>query len=211
MTMTSSPDLRGLPMIGWPLGSIDFADATRRAREVIVPTVRLVLEMASPRGRCNRHGFLHIALAFLALQAAVAGLFWVCGTEMSREMSLALNAPLFWIGTTICIKRLHDTGRRGWWLPAAFGVWLMVALIVTTVVSMALPSEAMDDGQPAYLAVIVAITLPAFAALIWLHTAASAPHANRFGPIPKGFGLSLPMASRRSRPARTYYADAVLA
>jgi uncharacterized membrane protein YhaH (DUF805 family) len=209
--MLNSPDLRGLPMIGWPVGTIDFADAISRGRAAALPGLRLILEMASPRGRCNRQGFLHIAVAFLALQTAVAGLFWVLGCDVSREASLALNAPLFWIGTTICIKRLHDTGRRGWWLLAAVVIWLMVSMTVSTVVAMVLPSEAMDDGQPAYLAVIAAITVPAFAALIWLHTASSAPDTNRFGPVPKGFGLSKPMAARRSRLARTYYADAVLA
>jgi uncharacterized membrane protein YhaH (DUF805 family) len=212
MTTFNSPDLRNLSMLGWPVASVDMIDGLNRARTGVKRALRLVVEMASPRGRCNRQGFLHIALAFLALQTIVAGLFWLFGHEMTREISLALNAPLFWIGTTICIKRLHDTGRRGWWLPAAFIVWLMAAMIVSTVVTMVLPSEAMDDGQPAYLAVIAAITLPAFAALIWLHTASSELHANRFGPVPKGFGLSLPVAVRcSSRQARAYYADAVLA
>ncbi len=211
MTMINSPDLRSIPMIGWPVGSLDFADISSRARATVLPALRLVSEMASPRGRCNRQAFLHIALGFLALQGVVASLFWLFGTEMSRESSLALNAPLLWIGTTVCVKRLHDTGRRGWWLPAAFAVWLLVAMVVSTVAAIVLPAEAMDDGQPAYLAVIVAITLPAFAALSWLHTVSSAPQSNRFGPVPTGFGLSRPLAARRSRQARTYYADAVLA
>ena len=95
-------------------------------------------------------------------------------------------------------------------------MWIVAALFVTTVISMLLPPEAMDAGQPAYFAVLIGITIPAFAALIWLHTAPSAPASNAFGPPPSGFGLSLPdscksSVTRRARHEQIYYVNGVMA
>ena len=177
----------------------------------IASVTELLSHMVDPRGRCNRKAFLHIALAFLALQTGVAALFWLIDVEMSRTVAYLLNAPIFWLGTSVCIKRLHDVGRRGWWLPAAFAIWFVGAFLISMVVSLVLGAEALVEGQLAFLAVFAAITLPAFGALIWLHTAPSIPHGNRFGPVPTGAGLSMPVSNRHARQTRTFYAAGVLA
>ncbi len=203
MTMLDSPDFSA--------PRYDFAETRARAVKATKHGAAAVMLLADPRGRCNRQAFLYIALAFLALQTGVACLLWLLDLEVTRSASLAMNAPVLWIGTTICIKRLHDVGRRGWWLPGAFVLWVVVALIVTTIISMLLPPEAMEAGQPIFFAVLIGITLPAFAALIWLHTAPSAPSLNAFGPVPVGFGISMPAKSRRTRPVHVYYADGVMA
>ena len=155
-------------------------------------TLPLLREIADPRGRCNRQAFLHIALAFLALQFGVAGLFWLLGVEMDETGTLLLNAPILWVGTTVCVKRLHDVGRRGWWIPGASGIWFVAAMTIATIVSIVLGADAVEPGKPAFLAVFAAITLPVFGALLWLHTAPSMALANRFGPVPDGMGLSMP-------------------
>ena len=146
-------------------------------------TLPLLREIADPRGRCNRQAFLHIALAFLALQL---------GVEMDETGTLLLNAPILWVGTTVCVKRLHDVGRRGWWIPGASGIWFVTAMTIATIVSIVLGADAVEPGKPAFLAVFAAITLPVFGALLWLHTAPSMALANRFGPVPDGMGLSMP-------------------
>jgi uncharacterized membrane protein YhaH (DUF805 family) len=110
-------------------------------------------EIADPRGRCNRKAFLTIALAFLAIQFGCAGLLWLADIEMSQEGTILLNAPILWIGTTVCLKRLHDVGLRGWWLPGAFAIWFTIALVFATIVSMVLGADAMEQGQPAFYAV----------------------------------------------------------
>lgn len=170
----------------------------------------LLRQLIDPRGRCNRQAFLYIALAFLALQASVAAVLWVCGIEVGTEATLMLNAPIFWIGTTVCIKRLHDIGRRGWWLPGAFAIWFASAFVIATIVSMILGPEALAEGQPVYLAMFAAICLPALAALLWLHTSDGMNSANAFGPLPTGLGLSIPRSGYRRRPARTFYAASAL-
>lgn len=181
----------------------------------LLSLLKLIRMLADPRGRCDRKAFLHIALAFLAAQTGIAALLWSLGVEVDQTATLLMNAPVLWIGTTVCIKRLHDVGRRGWWLPGAVAVWLIAAVVVVMLVAIVLGPEAMAEGEPAFLAMFALVSLPAFGALIWLHMAASVPHANRFGPVPTGFGLSQPPSqrstSRRTRAARTYYAMSVLA
>ena len=173
------------------------ADAARWARGFL-PLLR---EIADPRGRCNRKAFLHVALAFLALQLGVAAGLWLAGVEMGQTGTLVLNAPILWIGSTICVKRLHDVGRRGWWILGAFAVWFLAAMIVATIVSMVVGADAVEPGELAFYGIFAAMTLPVFGALIWLHTAPSATTANRFGPVPTGRGLSMP--ARTAKTAKT--------
>ena len=181
---------------------VDRAAVKASARQAAARALPLLREIADPRGRCNRQAFLHIALVFLALQCGVAGLFWLLGVEMDETSTLLLNAPILWVGTTVCVKRLHDVGRRGWWIPGAFGIWFVAAMMIATIVSIVLGADAVEPGKPAFLAVFAAITLPAFGALLWLHTAPSMELANRFGPVAQGMGLSMPS---RTVPAKNDY------
>lgn len=165
-------------------------------------------EISDPRGRCNRKAFLHIALAFLMLQLGVAGLLSLLNIETSLEFTFLWNAPMFWIGTTVCVKRLHDVGHRGWWIPGAFAIWFVAAFVITVVVSMVLGEEALAQGQPAFFALFGIMTLPAFGALLWLHTAPSDAKANVYGPIPGDSGLSMP--PRREKAANSLLSSGAL-
>ncbi len=153
-------------------------------------------EISDPRGRCNRKAFLTIALAFLAIQVAIAALLWLFDIETSTTTNLLLNAPIAWIGSTVCLKRLHDVGLRGWWLPGAATIWFAAAMLIAMIVSIILGEDALQQGQPAFYAVFAVITLPAFGALLWLHTAPSVTTANRFGPVTGPRGLSMPERKR---------------
>ncbi len=202
--------LAGLHRLGHAVARDRAADWKETRRLASIAVSRLI-EMASPRGRCNRKAFLNIALTFLGLQMGLAGVLWLLDIQIGMTGTILVNAPILWIGTTVCFKRLHDIGRRGWWLPGAFAVWFVSAMVIATIVSMALGDEALAEGQPAFMAMFAVITLPAFGALLWLHTRSSEPVANQFGPVPTGFGLSLPAPRSPAREARTFYASAVLA
>ena len=155
----------------------------------------LLRELADPRGRCNRQTFLHVALAFLALQISVSAAFCAMGIEMSGAGTILLNAPSLWIGTTVCVKRLHDVGHRGWWIPGGFALWFIGAMLISLIASLVLGADALAEGKPAFLAVFAIITLPAFGALLWLHTAPGMTSANVFGPVAGATGLSMPAAA----------------
>ncbi len=174
------------------LAALDAATVKAEAETFVRRGWPILKEVCDPRGRCNRRAFLVIALVFLAMQTALAALFWISGFEPGFNLTVTLNAPVIWIGTTVCFKRLHDVGLKGWWLPGAFALWFVAAMLVAMIVSMVLGEDAVLPGQPAFYAVFAAITLPAFGALLWLHTAPSDAGDNRFGPIPGETGLSMP-------------------
>jgi uncharacterized membrane protein YhaH (DUF805 family) len=166
--------------------------AARAAKRAAIKGWPILREIADPRGRCNRKAFLTIALAFLAIQLTVAALFWLFGIETSNTMNLVLNAPILWIGSTVCFKRLHDVGRSGWWLPGSFVIWFTTVILSLALISLMLDETAFDPGQPAFYAAFAAITLPVFGALLWLHTAPSVAGANKYGPLAGPNGLSMP-------------------
>ena len=188
------------------LAALDMATVKAQGEDFVRRGWPVLKEIADPRGRCNRRAFLVIALVFLALQTTIAALFWLFGVETSFEATVALNAPVIWIGTTVCFKRLHDVGLRGWWLPGAFAIWFVAAMLIAMVVSMVLGEDAVLPGQPAFYLVFAAITLPAFGALLWLHTAPSDAGANRFGPVAGESGLSMP-----GRAADAEFGESVIA
>jgi uncharacterized membrane protein YhaH (DUF805 family) len=172
--------------------TIDRARIETAAKNAVSTGWPLLREICDPRGRCNRKAFLSIALSFLAIQLAVAALFWLFGIENSNTTNLLLNAPILWIGSTVCFKRLHDVGRSGWWLPGSFVIWFVTVLVSLALISIALADNALDPGQPAFYVAFAAITLPVFGALLWLHTAPSVPEANKYGPVAGPMGLSMP-------------------
>ncbi len=174
------------------LAGLDAATVQAWTKSAYAQSGPVLLEISDPRGRCNRQAFLTIALAFLAIQFGVAALLWLFGIETSTTATLLLNAPILWIGSTVCLKRLHDVGLRGWWLPGSFAIWLFVAMLVSMIVSIVLGEAALQPGEPAFYVVFAMITLPAFGALLWLHTAPSVETVNQFGPVPGLRGLSMP-------------------
>jgi uncharacterized membrane protein YhaH (DUF805 family) len=166
--------------------------AVRAAKPAAIKGWPILREIADPRGRCNRKAFLTIALAFLAIQLTVAALFWLSGIETTNTMNLVLNAPILWIGSTVCIKRLHDVGRSAWWLPGSFAIWFTTVILSLALISLMLDETAFDPGQPVFYVAFAAITLPVFGALLWLHTATSVAGANKYGPAAGPNGLSMP-------------------
>ena len=67
-----------------------------------------------------------------------------------------------WINFAVCVKRLHDRDRTGWWLAVQL-LFLTIA-IVSVVVAIMLPEEQRAAG---YIAAGVAGTV-AFAVSLWL-------------------------------------------
>ena len=158
----------------------------------------ILKEISDPRGRCNRRAFLVIALVFLGLQALIGGLCWLTGTDLGFEATVLLNAPVLWIGTTVCFKRLHDIGLSAWWMPTVFAAWALATFITAFIAVTLLGEDAMTPGRLGFYVVFTVVTLPAFGALLWLHTSPSDVGANRFGPMPGETGLSMPGRSAQA-------------
>ena len=99
MAMLDSQDLHTRPASAWSHSHVDLSEAVANATHAVRRSLVILLHMASPRGRCNRRAFLHIALAFLAVQTGVAALLWLFDLEVTRTASLLMNTPVLWIGT----------------------------------------------------------------------------------------------------------------
>ena len=84
------------------------------------------------------------AIGFVIGLLGLKGGYQIDGTNISFVMGPALIIDIVWTlvnllpGLTICIRRLHDTGRSGWWIfislvPAIGGIILLVLLCLGSV------------------------------------------------------------------------------
>ena len=84
------------------------------------------LRSLSPAGRAGRGGYI-IALIALILIATVI----VRGLDatLGKPLGTLAVALFLWLGVSLTVRRLHDTGRSGWWLlvfvvPVTGALWL---------------------------------------------------------------------------------------
>lgn len=147
-------------------------------------------QLFDPRGRCNRQGFLALALALLALQTVAGIILAVNGKPIDGPLAMTLNAPLVWIGAMAVLKRLHDMGRTGWWVLGGFVTWLIGAIGIAMIAAMVLGPDNIQQGSLGFWIVFAMITLPAFGALLYMHAAPGDETANKYGEVPGPLGFS---------------------
>jgi uncharacterized membrane protein YhaH (DUF805 family) len=182
----------------------------RYARFMMHPRHRFTLsQLADPRGRCNRKAFLVVAVGLIVCQLAIALVLSVLGVGLSGAEALILNAPLFWLGLSACIQRLHDLNKSAWIVPAAVFCWLTVACLTTLAIFLIgarmTGGDVLEEGSLGYMIVFSMIMVPAFGGLLWLHAAPGDLATNRFGAAPGRNGIATTL--RRARPQK---ADAEL-
>jgi uncharacterized membrane protein YhaH (DUF805 family) len=93
---------------------------------------------------------------------------------------LALSLVSSWINFALCVKRLHDRDRTGWWL-----VWQALVLVLAVV--LVIVAIAMQKEQMSILNILaVAAGLAALIVSIWLFVEIGflrgTQGPNRFGP-----------------------------
>lgn len=115
------------------------------------------------RGRINRATYLALLGIFAALMVAVSLL-------AARPVGV-LEVLLI----VICIPRLHDIGRSGWWTLVGLGIELAGLVVVLALVPRDYVNAA--SWSP---------TLAVFGLLIWLGCLRGDPQSNRFGLPPRG-------------------------
>lgn len=68
-------------------------------------------------GRARRSEYWWFELFSLIIQVVLALIDWRIGSQVIGDLaSLALLAP----SVAVAVRRLHDTGRSGWWLLLVF-------------------------------------------------------------------------------------------
>lgn len=84
------------------------------------------LQFFKAGGRISRGGFwLHGLIAWMVLYLAWAA----AGPAPSVVLAWLINGPVLAALILLCIRRLHDRNRSGWWLllvlvPVAGALWL---------------------------------------------------------------------------------------
>lgn len=156
--------------------------------------VSFALNLADPRGRCDRKGLLVVALALVAVEMAVAGVVVATGIGLDHPGLLAVKLACLWLATAVVSKRLHDLG-----LPATRMLWAALGVVAwSTVLALAamltLGDAAMVPGMAGYNIAVGGTVLPVLASTLWLHFARGESGANRFGPEPMASGFSHPAA-----------------
>jgi len=151
---------------------------------------RLPLQLVDPRGRADRADFLAVAVAMFGLQTVTLLLFWQVEEEVGRVASLPVNLTFLYMAACATCRRLHDTGRSAWWIPAAMASWAACGFVLALGVAVIVGPTRMQPGAPMFWIVFLLMLAPALVAALWLHLTEGEPTANRFGPVPDGVDVS---------------------
>jgi uncharacterized membrane protein YhaH (DUF805 family) len=82
------------------------------------------------RGRINRAKYWLALLVFFVVGIALGLVGWLLGNGLAFQiLSFVVNLAVFIATIAVCIKRLHDRDRSGWWLLLFYGGPVVVALI----------------------------------------------------------------------------------
>ncbi len=151
-----------------------------------------VFQIADPRGRCNRKALLGVALALLAIQAVAVLVQSFVENAALHLLASAVEIGCLWIATSAAIKRLHDLGYSGWWVPGsvlALFVWMLIASFVSYLL---LGESVAVVGSPEFMVYAAAVMVWPLVATIWMHFAKGIEGPNIYGPEPDESGISFP-------------------
>jgi uncharacterized membrane protein YhaH (DUF805 family) len=100
--------------------SVGFGEAIRGAASNIF----------TYRGRASRSAFWWFAL-FQIIAYLVVGLVSGVSRPVGIALDIVVGLPLIFAGISLAVRRLHDSGRSGWWwwigfVPLAGGIVLLV-------------------------------------------------------------------------------------
>jgi uncharacterized membrane protein YhaH (DUF805 family) len=137
-----------------------------------------------------------IFIAFMILMVAVggaalmrgdlAGLMAVGGVLIILYLLYALMGLIFLIpNLAVTIRRLHDTGRSGWWIMLFWGPYLlMIANSMITGAKVASGGDTTMDG-PVGLVLMLAFLVGALVLLVFMFLEGTRG-PNQYGADPKG-------------------------
>jgi len=145
-------------------------------------------------GRARRSEFWFWTLATILASIAVAILEAILGlgSDGSGPISGLLSLAIFLPGLAVTFRRLHDTGRSGWWIGGFYLGMLVVGVVVGVMAISMVSATGSETGLVAGLGMVGIIALVlglvyGIALLIFLcQDSVSGP--NKYGPNPKNDG-----------------------
>ena len=144
--------------------------------------LRPLRHFADFSGRSTRGELFYFGLLMMALGIPAVAVDLVLPSGSSNWVMLGITALLFCPFLAMCVRRLHDTGWRGWWiiflLPAlGLSIWNRIQLLSHP---MAYPPPRLALPQFAELG-IAGLGVAVVILLLW----ADDPETNRYGPNPR--------------------------
>ena len=138
-------------------------------------------------GRINRAKYWLAVLVFVVADAALGLLGWMLDNGVVFQiLSFVVNLAVFIATIAVCIKRLHDRDRSGWWLLLFYAGPVAVALIGGFIFWAAADTVGMS-AEWSYLGLRLCL-LGGIALAIWgfveIGCRRGTAGYNRFGPDP---------------------------
>ena len=143
-----------------------------------------VQQVADPRGRCNRKGLLGVAIALLSLQALALAAWYMTASPPIHVLAGVVKIGCVWIAASAAIKRLHDLGLSGWWLPVSFMVLLIWSVIASFFSLLAFGPAVLTYNSFEFMIYASAVMIWPVAGTLWLHFAKGDEGHNRYGAPP---------------------------
>ncbi|MEN9287238.1 MAG: hypothetical protein RIR54_684 [Actinomycetota bacterium] len=144
------------------------------------------------RGRATRAEYWWFFL-FTVLAQSVA-------SSIDENFGNVVGLAVFLPGLAVHVRRMHDTGRSGWWVGAFYGsIAAVVAAVVVLIIDAAIDFDDFSDGRVmnedffgenvsggsvAFLGISILITLVLLVINIVFLCQRSNESENRFGPPP---------------------------
>ena len=143
-------------------------------------------------GRARRSEYWYWVLAtfiiavILAIIEAVLGL----STEGDGPLSNLFNLAIFLPGLAVSFRRLHDTGRSGWWIGGFYLGLLIFGIIIALIIGVDYASGDFDniDGF-GFILILLILAVFAYAIMLLVFMCQDSHDGpNKYGPNPKNIG-----------------------
>jgi uncharacterized membrane protein YhaH (DUF805 family) len=153
--------------------------------------IQFVVSHFSFRGRNGRAGF--VASTFLAggVQVVGGGVLALAGAPPDGAASLALMALVLWLLGGGVVRRLHDTGRSGWYALAGIAATIAWAVLAAVVGIYLFPLDRLVVTAPEFAIVMAMASALPLTLSMWLHAVAGDEYANAYGPRPAHLALDV--------------------
>ena len=146
----------------------------------------------SGRARRSEYWYWTLATILASIAIGIVEMIVGLGSDGSGPLSSLLSLAIFLPGLAVTFRRLHDTGRSGWWVGGFY-----LAIIIFAIAAIAMAGGLMAVGSEnetalAGLGVVaiifgLGVLIYSIALLVFLCTDSSVG-PNKYGPNPKHEG-----------------------